>query len=101
MKRRSNTKATKIHERHENEINLHQRRASIDHLARDGGLGDPRRGFTRSLAQCKGLHTAGELEGTNPGAPIEGTGGFQVFVGVPERAIINGVEFEVAVIAPS
>ncbi len=47
------------------------------------------------------LLAAWELEGGNPGAPIEGATALEVFRGVPEGAVVNRVNRHGGVIAPA
>src|SRR5439155_26741189 len=44
---------------------------------------------------------AGELKGADAGGPAVGGGGGVVLVGVPEGAVVGGVDGEVGVVAPA
>ena len=47
------------------------------------------------------LLAAGELERSDPRAPVEGAGGLQVLGGIPEGAVVDRVDRHRAVVAPA
>ena len=62
-----------------------------------------KKGFVinEALSIAKRLETRRELEVRDLGAPIEGAARFQVFGGIPQRAIVGRVNGNAAVIAPT
>src|SRR5262249_23759814 len=56
---------------------------------------------TRSPCHLVGQRAAWELERCDPCAPVEGAAGLQVLVGIPEGAIVNGIDCHCRVVAPA